>query len=81
MSPQECKIARCTENQFEVKPDSLHWLQRHPAIHIIHNKWLDFLLATPEIPSDTYLKSRGTPISAQQLEESSVHHISSRDES
>ena len=49
--------------------------------HIIHNKWLDFFQATAEIPWDTCLKSRGTPISAQQREKRSLHPILYRDES
>ena len=81
MSPQECKIARCTPNQLKMKPIPLHWLQSYIMFHIIHDKWLHFLFATPEIPGNTRLKSRGTPVSAQYLEESSVHPISSRDES
>ena len=43
--------------------------------------WLDFLWATPEITGDTRLKSVGTPIASQELEESSLHPISSREES
>ena len=59
----------------------LHWLQNNSMFPIIHEKWLDFLYTTTEIPGDTRLKSIGTPISAQELEESSMHPISSREES
>ena len=59
----------------------LHWLQSNSLFPIIYDKWLDFLYPMTEIPGDTRLKSVGTPISAQELEESSMHPISSREES
>ena len=43
MSPQECKIAQCTQINSKCSPIPLHWLQSHLAFHIIHDKWLDFL--------------------------------------
>ena len=44
-------------------------------------KWLDFLEESKEIPWDTRLKSIWILTSVQQLEESSMHPISSQDES
>ena len=44
-------------------------------------KWLDFLEETTEILWDTRLKSIWIFISAKQREESSMHQISSQDES
>ena len=43
-------------------------------------KWLHFLEETTEILWDTSLKSISIFISAEQREESSMHHISSQDE-
>ena len=60
---------------------SLHWLQSNSLYPIRHDKWLDFLKATNEIPWDTRLKTLGTPISAQELEESSIQPESSWKES
>ena len=76
-SPQECEIARGSPNQLEIKPDSLHWIQSNSLFPIMHEKWLDFLYAFTEIPGDTRLTSIGTPILAQELEESSKHPKSS----
>ena len=33
-----------------LSPISLHWLQSNSLFPIRHNKWLDFLQATNEIP-------------------------------
>ena len=62
-------------------PFPLHWLHRYPVSHRIQYKWLDFLEETTEILWDTRLKSIWIFISPQQLEESSMHHISSQEES
>ena len=43
MSPKKCEIARCSPNQLEIKPDSLHWIQSNFLFPVIHDKWLDFL--------------------------------------
>ena len=48
--------------------------------HSIQYKWLDFLEESTEIRWDTCLKSIWILISVQQLEESSMHPISSQDE-
>ena len=64
-----------------LSPLSLHWLQINSLFPIRHDKWLDFLLDTTVIPGETHLKSIGTPISAQELEESSMHPILSQEES
>ena len=80
-APQECKIARCTPNQLKMKPIYLHWLHSYHMFHRIQYKWLDFLEETTEILWDPRLKSIWIFISAQQLEESSMNHISSHDES
>ena len=64
MSPQECQVAQCSPNQLERTINSLLWLQSNGPFQIIQDDWLGFLWATPEIPSDTRLKSIGTPISA-----------------
>ena len=64
MSLQECQIARCSPNQLEMMTNSPLWLQSNAPFQIIQDDWLGFLWATPEIPSDTRLKSIGTPISA-----------------
>ena len=49
--------------------------------HCIQYKWLNFLEVSTEIPWDTRLKLIWILISVQQLEESSMHPISSQDES
>ena len=49
--------------------------------HSIQYKWLDLLEESTEIPWDTRLKSIWILISVQQLKESSMHPISSKDES
>ena len=64
-----------------LSPIPLHWLQNNSLFPIIHDKWLDFLWATTEIPWDTCLQFIGTPISAQELEDSSIQPESSREES
>ena len=49
--------------------------------HTVQNKWLELLWETTEIKWNTSLKSIWILISVQQLEESSMHLISSQDES
>ena len=65
MSPQERQIARCSPNQMEILTIPLLWFQSNAPFQIIEDDWLGFLWATPEIPSDTRLKSIGTAISAR----------------
>ena len=77
MSPQECQKARCSPNQLEMTTNSPALASEQSPIPR-HTEQLACLpLATPEIPSDTLLKSIGTPISVQEREESSMHPISS----
>ena len=56
-------------------------LHSYHVFHSIQYKWLDFPEESTEIPWDTRLKSIWRLISVQQLEESSMHPISSQDES
>ena len=81
MSLQECEIAQCSPNQIEMMTNfpALASEQCHVPNHM--GQLGGFLWATPEIPLDTRFKSIGTPISAQELEESSMHPISSRQKS
>ena len=81
MSQEECEMAQCSPNQLEMMTSFPALASEQcPIPH--HTGQLACLpLATPEIPSDTSLKSIGTPISAQEREESSMHPISSREES
>ena len=81
MSPQECQIARCSPNQLEMTTNSPALASEQCSIPHHTGQLACLPLATPEIPSDTSLKSIGTPISAQEREESSMHTISSREES
>ena len=46
-----------------------------------YKNWLDILYSYPEIPWDTHLKNIGTSISVKQQDESSIHPISSGNES
>ncbi|CAM9763492.1 unnamed protein product [Rangifer tarandus platyrhynchus] len=63
--------APCTPNRLE----------SHSPFPIQLDRWLDFLHETPGLPREHCPKCRGTPTSAQQLEECSVYPKSSRDES
>ena len=63
------------------RPTLLYWIYCNPLFPILQDRWLVLLYATTEIPWYTHLKSRGTPISAQKLEESSMDAISSPEES
>ena len=62
-------------------PFPLHWLHSYPVFYRIQYKWLDFLEETTEILWDTRLKCIWIFISAQQLEDNSMYHILSQDES
>ena len=80
MSPKECEIVRCMPNQLEMKPD-FHALDPEPSC-VPHQTRQEACLPLGNArDSDTRLKSRGIPISAQQLEESSMPGLSSLDES
>nr|CAI9694812.1 unnamed protein product [Rangifer tarandus platyrhynchus] len=81
MTPEQRKAAPCAPNQLEMSPDSPALTPEPSPFPIQHDRWLDFLQATPEMPREHCPKSRGTPTSAQQLEECSVYPKSSRDES
>ena len=78
MSTQECKIARCNTRWSPFPP---HLLLSYPVFHSIQYKWFDFLEESTEIPWDTRLKSIWILILVQQLEETSMHPISSQVES
>ena len=64
MSPQECQIARCTQNQLEMmtNPPALASEQCPIPDHTGQLAWLH--LGNSEIPSETRVKSIRTPISA-----------------
>ena len=63
------------------RPNILYWIECNPPFPILQDRWLVLLSATTNIPWYTRLKSRGTPISAQELKESSMEAISSWKES
>ena len=63
-SPQQHKSVLCTPNQPEMRPDSLHCVQSHPAFTIKHDKKFEILQATPEIPQGT----------VPSLEEQQIQH-------
>ena len=80
-SPQERAIVRCTPNHLKLRPDSASlapdpYHVRHQTRQVV---WLP--LGNSRDSREHSPKSRGTPSSAQQLEESSVYPNSSRDES
>ena len=77
----EMQIARCSRNHNEMKPISPSFALSYPVFHSIQYKLLDILEESTEIPWDTRLKSIWILISVQQLEESSMHPISSQVES
>ena len=62
MAPQECQIARGAQINLKYRPIPLFWLQSNVPFQIIQDDWLGFLWETPEIPSDTRLKSILTTI-------------------
>ena len=76
MSPKECEIVWCIPYQIEMMPDS-HFLDLEKSPIPNHRRQVaGFLQATLEVPLDTHLKSRGTQISTEDLEESSMDAIS-----
>ena len=81
MSTQECKIARVAKINTRWSPFPPHLLHSYPVFHSKQYKLLDLLEESTEIPWDTRLKSIWILISVQQLDECSIHHISSQDES
>ena len=81
MSRQECEIAQCSPNQLEMMTNSPALASQQCPVPLIQDNCLDFLWATPEIASDTRLKSIGTPFSGQEREESFTHPVSSQEES
>ena len=44
------KYLRVAQINSRLSPIPLHWLQNNTLFPIINEKWLDFLLATTEIP-------------------------------
>ena len=80
MSPQEYKIYCCVPNQRKMKciSPALAQLPSHVTHHI--QLVVDIVYENPEIPWDNHLMSRGTSISIKQLEESSLHAMSSGNE-
>ena len=81
MSPQECEIARYSPNQIGMTTNSseLASVQCPVPRHTEQLAWLP--LGKSKDSLRHRLKSIGTPISAQELEESSMHPISSLEES
>ena len=81
MLPQEYEIARVSPNQLEIKPNSPALApQQFPVTnHTREAAWLPLVNYRDSLRHT--LKYIGTPISAQELEESFMHPISSRDES
>ena len=75
------KLFGVTQINSRWRTTLLYWIQCNPPLPILQDRWLVLLHATTEIPWNTHLKSRGTPISAQEHEESSMDAISSREES
>ena len=76
MSPQECDIAQCTQNQLEMMTNSPALASEQCSIsqntgqlawHTLGNSRDSLRHPSPSI---------GTPISAQQLEESSMNDLS-----
>ena len=81
MSPQECEKARCRPNQLEMTTNSPALASEQCPIphHTGQLAWLP--LGNSRDSLRHRLKPIGTPVSAQELEESSMHLISSQDES
>ena len=77
MSPQACEIVQCSRNQLEIMPDSPAFApEQFPVPH--HTRKLASLpLGNYRDSLRNRLKSVGTPISAEELEESFMHPISS----
>ena len=78
MSPKECQVARCSPNQLEITTIPVLWFQSNAPFQIIQDDWLGFLWATPEIPSDTLIKTIGTPTSFGTRGKLHACHIVSR---
>ena len=81
MSPQEREIARCSPNQLEMTTNSPALASEQCPVphHTGQLAWLP--LGHSRDCRNTRLKSIGTPISPQELEESSLHPILSLEES
>ena len=81
MSAQECEIARCSPNQVEMMTNSPVLASEQCTIphHTGQLAWLP--LGNSRVSLNTRLKTIGTPISAQELKESTIHPISSQEES
>ena len=81
MSPQECEIAPCSPNQLEMTTNSPALASEQcPVPHYTGLlAWLPLGHSRDSLRH--HLKSIGTPIPAQEREESSMHLISSREQS
>ena len=81
MSPQECEIARCSPNQLEMMTNSPALASEQCPVphHTGQLAWLHLGNSTDSLRQQSQVY-RNT-VSAQELEESSMHTISSREES
>ena len=81
MSPHECEIARCSTNQLEMTTHSSALASEISSVphHIGQVALLPLGNSRDSLRHP--LNSIGTPISAQELEESSMHPMLSREES
>ena len=75
MSPQECEIARCSQNQLEMTTNSPALASEQCPVphHTGQLAWLP--LGNSRDSLRQRLKSVETPISTQKREESSMHPI------
>ena len=81
MSPQECEITRCSPNQLEMMTNSPALASEQCPIpnHTGQLAWLPLGNCTDSLRQQSQVY-RNT-ISAQELEESSIQPVSSREES
>ena len=81
MSPQECEIARCSPNQLEMMTNSPALASEQCPVphHTGQLAWLPLGNSTDSLRQQSQVY-RNT-VSVQELEESSMHTISSREES
>ena len=81
MSPQECEIAWCSQNQIEMTTNFPVLASEQCPVHHHTAQLAGLPLGNTRDSLRTRFKSIGTPISAQEFEESSMHPILSREES
>ena len=79
MTPQECEIALCSQNQLEMMTNSPALASEQCPIFHRTGQLACIPLANSRVSLRHRLKSIGTPMSAQELKESSMHPISSRE--